>query len=149
MAATRSVERRASGRTDNGLVTKMSAVVRRRLQETDVAWLCTLRPDGSPHMTPIWFWFQDGTWWVSIAARSVKVVNITTDPRVSIALPDGDSPVVAEGAAIVHRSGFPFEVVSALAGKYGGWDVTDEGPQGPRVLLEVPVSRWLLTGTAQ
>jgi PPOX class probable F420-dependent enzyme len=119
------------------------------LRETETAWLCTVRPDGSPHLTPVWFWFQDGTFWFSSAVRSVNVANTTADPRVSVALPDGDSPVVAEGVATVHRSDFPAPVVAALAHKYGGWDVTDEAPQGPRALLEVRVSRWLMAGTAQ
>jgi len=26
-----------------------------RLRQERHAWLCTLRPDGSPHITPVWF----------------------------------------------------------------------------------------------
>lgn len=130
-------------------MTAVAEVVLRRLDQAQVAWLCTLRPDGSPHLTPVWFWFQDPRWWVSTAARNVKVANVAVDTRVSLALPDGTSPVVAEGTAAIHWRDPPIEVVAAFAAKYEGWDITDEAPDGPRVLLEVSVSRWLLTGTAR
>ncbi|MEU7754973.1 pyridoxamine 5'-phosphate oxidase family protein [Micromonospora sp. NPDC049171] len=74
----------------------------RTMPSTDVAlrlsrewnvWLCTLRRDGSPHLTPVWFVYADETWWIGC-----------------------------------------------------GWDVSTGSD---RVLLEIPVRRWLLAGTAQ
>jgi F420H(2)-dependent biliverdin reductase len=117
-----------------------------RLRDEPLVWLSTVRPDGSPHTTPVWFVHRDGTWWIGCAAGSVKVRNVGHEPRVSLALPDGTAPVVAEGSATVLRSGFPADVVRGFAAKYGGWDV-QEGPD--RVLLEVRVTRWLLRGVAQ
>lgn len=111
--------------------------------------MCTLRPDGSPHVTPVWFIYQDETWWIGSDERSVKVSNVKTDPRVALALEDGAAPVVAEGRAQLRR-GFPDDVVAAFAAKYNGWDVRlTYGSSGGRVLFEVPVDRWLLAGTAQ
>ena len=41
-------------------------------------------------------------------------------------------------------------IVAAFAEKYGGWDIRQPvTPDGDRVLLEVPVRRWLLAGTAR
>ncbi|MFG1914549.1 pyridoxamine 5'-phosphate oxidase family protein [Micromonospora sp. NPDC048898] len=112
-------------------------------------WLCTLRRDGSPHLTPVWFVYAPGTWWIGCDSRSVKVGNVLADPRVSLALEGGNAPVVAEGAAQVHRSDFPSAIVEAFASKYGGWDVSSQvSPGTDRVLLEIPVRRWLLAGTA-
>ncbi|MEU1841804.1 pyridoxamine 5'-phosphate oxidase family protein [Micromonospora chersina] len=34
------------------------------------AWLCTLRPDGSPHLTPVWLVYVGGTWWIGCDSRS-------------------------------------------------------------------------------
>ncbi|WP_262286823.1 pyridoxamine 5'-phosphate oxidase family protein [Micromonospora sp. MA102] len=31
-----------------------------RLPRESNAWLCTLRPDGSPHLTPVWFVYAGG-----------------------------------------------------------------------------------------
>ncbi|ADU08825.1 MULTISPECIES: TIGR03618 family F420-dependent PPOX class oxidoreductase [Micromonospora] len=130
--------------------TPLPPAVEDRLARERNVWLCTLRRDGSPHVTPVWFVYADGVWWIGCEGRSVKARNVTADPRVSLALEDGVHPVVAEGEARVHRTGFPPEVVAAFAKKYGGWDIRQPvTPDGERVLLEVPVRRWLLAGTAR
>ncbi|ANS65330.1 Pyridoxamine 5'-phosphate oxidase [Streptomyces lincolnensis] len=124
--------------------------LRDRLAEERHAWLCTVRPDGSPHVTPVWFVFRDDTWWIGTDGGSVKVRNIEKSPRVSLTLEDGRFPVVAEGEAVPHSAPFPETVRAAFAAKYDGWDVSVPHRQdGDRILLEVPVRRWLLTGTAQ
>jgi len=136
----------------------LPAPVRARLATERVAWLTTLRPDGAPHVTPVWFVAlgaeagttrTGATWWVVTGATTVKARNLRGDPRVALALPDGDRPVVAEGRAALHDHDFPGEVVRAFAGKYDGWDVERPEPDGAaHLLVEVPVTRWLLRGTA-
>lgn len=70
-------------------------------------------------------------------------------PRVSLALEDGRYPVVAEGETVLHPLPFPQEITDAFAAKYE-WDVSvPHRPGGDRVLLEIPVRRWLLAGAAQ
>lgn len=124
--------------------------LRQRLDRDRNAWLCTVRRDGSPHVTPVWFVYLDDEFWVSSAERNVKVRNVDHDPRVSLALEDGDAPAVAEGRAVVHRDELRGDVLAALAAKYDGWEAGVEiEPFGPRVLLQVPVDGWLLRGTAQ
>ncbi|ANN14371.1 pyridoxamine 5'-phosphate oxidase [Amycolatopsis orientalis] len=116
-----------------------------RLARERNAWLCTLRADGSPHVTPVWFVYLDDVFWIGSGERNVKVRNVGDDPRVSIALEDGDAPAVAEGSARVHRGALREDVLAALAAKYDGWAAGEEiEPFGARVLLEVPVKRWLL-----
>jgi PPOX class probable F420-dependent enzyme len=121
-----------------------------RLHTDPNAWLSTLRPDGSPHLTPVWFVYAETTWWVCCSERSVKVRNLQHDNRVSLALEDGVHPVVAEGVATILRDGYPSQVVQAFKAKYDGWDITTPFERGgARVLLRVPVRRWLLDGIAQ
>ncbi|WP_369199643.1 pyridoxamine 5'-phosphate oxidase family protein [Streptomyces sp. PU-14G] len=123
--------------------------VRDRLAREANVWLCTVRPDGSPHVTPVWFVFLQGCWWVGADSDAVKVRNVVKSPRVSLSLEDGRFPAVAEGEAVLHRGPFPAHVTEAFAAKYG-WDVSaPRRPGGNRVLLEVPVRRWLLAGAAQ
>jgi F420H(2)-dependent biliverdin reductase len=120
-----------------------------RLRQERHAWLCTLRPDGSPHVTPVWFVFHEATWWVGSSVRNKKVRNLVRDPRVSLALEGGAAPVVAEGRAVILRGDFPAPIVEMFASKYE-WDVTAAYPaEGARVLLRIPVARWLLAGRAQ
>ncbi|MGA5449475.1 pyridoxamine 5'-phosphate oxidase family protein [Streptomyces umbrinus] len=131
------------------LVVPPGAAVRERLVRERNVWLCTVRPDGSPHVTPVWFVFRRDRWWIGVDGVSVKVRNLERFPRVSLALEDGTSPVVAEGEAVLRRGLFPEEVLEAFAEKYA-WDVSaPRTPDGERVLLEVSVRRWLLAGVAQ
>ncbi|AGM10505.1 pyridoxamine 5'-phosphate oxidase-related FMN-binding protein [Amycolatopsis keratiniphila] len=98
----------------------------------------------------MWFVYLDDVFWIGSGERNVKVRNIDGDPRVSVALEDGDAPAVAEGVARVHRGTLREDVLAALAAKYDGWAAGVEiAPFGARVLLEVPVKRWLLEGVAQ
>jgi PPOX class probable F420-dependent enzyme len=124
------------------------AAVRDRLARERNAWLCTVRPDGSPHVTPVWFVYLRERWWIGADGGSVKVRNIEKFPRVSLTLEDGRFPVVAEGAAVVHRGPFPQKITDTFAAKYG-WDVSaPHRPGDDRVLIEVPVRRRLLAGAA-
>ncbi|GAA2605690.1 MULTISPECIES: pyridoxamine 5'-phosphate oxidase family protein [Streptomyces] len=131
------------------LVNEPGPAVRLRLAEERNVWLCTVRPDGSAHVTPVWFVYQSSRWWIGSDLSSVKVRNIRTEPRVSLALEDGRFPVVAEGDALLIGEGFPREIVTAFEQKYA-WDVSaPTRPGSKRVLLEVCIRRWLLAGTAQ
>ena len=121
-----------------------------RLRRERNAWLCTLRPDGSAHLTPVWFVYLAPAVWVCSSERSVKAANLASDPRVSLALEDGDAPVVVEGRAFIHRTDFPAEVVAAFAGKYAQWDITAPfDARTRRVLFQIVMDRWLLAGRAQ
>ncbi|MEU9795198.1 pyridoxamine 5'-phosphate oxidase family protein [Streptomyces sparsogenes] len=130
------------------LANEPGPAVRLRLAEEKNVWLCTVRPDGSAHVTPVWFVYRSSRWWIGSDHSSIKVRNICKEPRVSLALEDGRFPVVAEGDALI-RDGFPPGVVTAFEQKYG-WDVSASTRAGSkRVLLEVRLRRWLLAGTAQ
>ncbi|MFI1176917.1 TIGR03618 family F420-dependent PPOX class oxidoreductase [Streptomyces melanogenes] len=132
------------------LVNDPEPAIRQRLAEEKNVWLCTVRPDGSAHVTPVWFVYRDSRWWIGSDAGSVKVRNLRKEPRVSLALEDGRFPVVAEGdVTLLPEDTFPHDVVTAFERKYG-WDVSaPTRPGGRRVLMEVRVRRWLLAGTAQ
>ena len=83
---------------------------RDRLAAAREFWLCTTRPDGSPHAMPVW-----GVWlphpraddeeclWFSSGLRSLKARNLARDPRCVATTADARDPVVVEGAATVVR----------------------------------------------
>ncbi|MEV4641415.1 nitroreductase/quinone reductase family protein [Actinoplanes sp. NPDC049548] len=120
-----------------------------RLEQEPLAWLCTLRQDGSPHVTPVWFVFHDSTFWICSAEKNRKVRNVRLDPRVSVALEGGSAPVVAEGQVVLHPYDFSPDVIERFKKKYD-WDITIPNErEGRRVMMEIPVVRWLLAGVAQ
>ena len=118
-----------------------------RLTTEPNCWLATRRPDGRPHLTPIWFTFHGGRFWICTTPGSVTAGNLRADPRVSVSLESGSAPVVAEGTAVLHEGPpFPPDVVAAFVAKFE-WDLDhdDESPDYT-VLVEVRVTKWLMGG---
>jgi len=76
------------------------------LSEARIADLVTLREDGSPHVSPVWYQYRAGTFHVISYAFAVKLLNIQRDPRVAVSIPKPDRPyehVVLEGTATVTQ----------------------------------------------
>lgn len=80
-------------------------------------WLATTRPNGKPHLVPIWFCYLRDKFYVC-TQESVKVRNLRTNPMASVALENGDQPVIAEGAVGFIERPFPADVVLAFQDKY-------------------------------
>jgi len=121
-------------------VAKPSAWTLKRLHEEPNIWLATTRPDGRPHLIPLWFVWRRGRLYLCVESRSVKARNIRVEPRVSLALQDGSKPAICEGLARVLTEPWPPEVTQAFLKKYDwGIDPKDEYDQ----LIEVKPTRWL------
>lgn len=119
-----------------------------RVNESTIIWLTTLRADGSPHTTPVWFVCESSHLRVRTGLRNVKARNVKNDSRVTAAI-DGtsDAPLVAQGTAhLMDLAAADSSFTEAFSQKYEGWDVHDTSVDGPRVLLKIIVSRWLLRG---
>ena len=108
-------------------------------------WLATVRRDGSPHLTPIWFVWVDERMWVCTTSRAVKTRNVRIDPRVMVSLESGDDPVVGEGTVFVMPPPYPQKVIDAFSDKFQ-WNVIDPlDPDGPfDALWEITITRWLM-----
>ena len=77
-----------------------------RLETERIGWLTTVAPDGTPQSSPIWF-LWDGYVFSIYSLESVRVRNITVQPRVSITLDGnglGGDIVIVEGTATIDRS---------------------------------------------
>ena len=62
-------------------------------------WLATVRPDGAPHVMPVWGVWLDGRVWFSSGLLSRKARNLAADPRCTVTTDDARDPVVLEGVA--------------------------------------------------
>jgi PPOX class probable F420-dependent enzyme len=71
-----------------------------------IATLATVRRDGAPHITPVWFRYEDGDFLVSIDRGSQKHRNIERDPRVVLCIDDRERPpyhtVIVRGRAAIE-----------------------------------------------
>jgi nitroimidazol reductase NimA-like FMN-containing flavoprotein (pyridoxamine 5'-phosphate oxidase superfamily) len=59
------------------------------------AHLATLDPDGYPRITPIWFIWADGAFFMTSVVGYPHLENLARDPRAAIALDTEDSTPVA------------------------------------------------------
>lgn len=77
------------------------AHVAERLATDQIAWLGTVRPDGRPHLVPIWFLWE-GERVLFFTKEDQKVRNLRVNPRATLALDDtrdGGDVVILEAAA--------------------------------------------------
>jgi PPOX class probable F420-dependent enzyme len=68
-----------------------------RLKDAYVIWFTTVRPDGMPLPTPVWFIWEDESFLIYSSPTAQKVKNIHQNPRVALNLnstPDGDEYTV-------------------------------------------------------
>jgi PPOX class probable F420-dependent enzyme len=70
-----------------------------RLVRSRNYWICTSRPDGRPHSSPVWGFWHDGAFYFGTHVDTRKARNIRHQPRVSVHLESGDDVVILEGVA--------------------------------------------------
>jgi PPOX class probable F420-dependent enzyme len=82
------------------LTTLHRAHAEERLRREKVAWLTTVRRDGQPQSSPVWFLWRDGEVVVYSKPSTQKVRNIRENPQVAVHLRDID-----EGSDVVSIEG--------------------------------------------
>jgi PPOX class probable F420-dependent enzyme len=93
----------------------------RRLRAEPIIWLGTVRPDGRPHLVPIWFLWDGATVLMFSKPGAQKVRNLRRSPAVTLALDsadEGEDIVVIEGQAALLPSGAITSELPAYAAKY-------------------------------
>jgi PPOX class probable F420-dependent enzyme len=81
-----------------------------RLGREKVAWLTTVRSDGQPQSSPVWFVWDGQAVWVRSMPAAPKVANIRGNPRVAVHLDSdgrglGGDVVIMDGAAELQEPG--------------------------------------------
>jgi hypothetical protein len=85
------------------------------------AWLATVRPDGRPHVAPLWVVVVDRRIWFWTLERTAKGRNLLHDDRAALHVESGDDVAIAEGRAM--RTEVTQDVVDAYAAKYESVDL--------------------------
>jgi len=125
----------------NFLMSKtLSDTTLQRLQTEKTIWIATARPDGRPHLTPVWFAWFDEKIYICIPEKSVKARNFAKNPRVALSLEDGSHPVICEGSVHPVAKPGPDEVRAIYKTKYD-WDYVSDGEYG--LLVEIEPVKWI------
>ena len=98
--------------------------VRPMLAEERVVWLSTVRPDGTPHLVPTWFWWDGEALIVFSKPGAAKVRNLRANPRLMVAVgqPEDDFSVgliEAEASCIDEPAAIPDAFFAKYADELG------------------------------
>jgi PPOX class probable F420-dependent enzyme len=114
------------------------------LRAGHIAVATTLRPDGSPHSTPVWIDCDGEDVLFNTARGRAKERHLLADPRVSIVTIDGDDFhrwLTVDGRATLVDEGAD-EHIQALADRYQeGVPVRRSAPGAERVIIRVRPGR--------
>ncbi len=71
--------------------------VEERLLAARNYWLCTTRPNGRPHVTPVWGLWYEGAFYFGASPGARKTRNLAANPEAVVHLESGDEVVIVEG----------------------------------------------------
>lgn len=97
------------------------AAAEERLRSDIIVWLTTVRADGQPQSTPVWFLWEDGTFLIYSRPGMPKLENIEANPKVSLHLrgtETGGDIVTFDGTAELLKDGPPADQVPEYVSKY-------------------------------
>lgn len=88
-------------------------------------WVASTRPDGRPHVMPVWGVWMDGIVFFGTDRGSRKGRNIAANPSVTVHLESGDDVVILEGHASEVRDAATREAIDAAYLKKYGMRLSD------------------------
>ena len=130
--------------------TRFGARVAERLRDDLIAWLVTVRADGTPQPSPIWFLWDGEGFLVCSQPRTQKLRNLASNHRVALHLDSdgrGGDIAIFTGEARVLAEEPPAALMDDFAAKYH--ELFRRLPGGDRKSFEASYSvRLWITPTA-
>ncbi len=112
---------------------KLTGARRALLDERHIASLSTLNADGSMHVVPIWYLFENDRFYLESASASRKVRNLLARPSASLMVdvrkPGSERWVCASGQATIVRGARARELNDAILRRY----LTPAAIEDPRI----------------
>ena len=108
--------------------------VSERMKAARNYWIGATRPDGRPHVTPVWGVWLDDTFYFGAGRNSRKARNLAANPAIVVHLESGDDVVILEGLAERLTAMDPalYERIAAgYAAKYAGFRPNPPSKQEP------------------
>lgn len=103
------------------LTDSQGAHIDQRLRDEPIIWLSSVRPDGRPHLVPVWFVWDGASILIFSKPAAQKVRNLRHNPQVLLALDsadEGEDIVLLEGRAELLGAGAPQSTLPEYAEKY-------------------------------
>jgi F420H(2)-dependent biliverdin reductase len=110
-----------------------------RIEKSHIIWLASVRPDGSPHLAPLWFVWHGERAYICTPSGTVRAKNIALNPRVVFSLEDGNHPLIIEGEARRLET-IPPPVADLFYRKYD-WEIV--GDEANDALIEISPTKIL------
>ena len=130
------------------LIDSKGVHIDRRLRAEPIIWLSSVRPDGRPHLVPVWFLWDGAAILIFSKPAAQKVRNLRHSPQVMLALDsadEGEDVVLLEGRAELLGDDAPRSTLPEYAKKYAALmarinitaeSMADEFTQAIRVTVE-------------
>src|SRR5262249_5735909 len=93
-----------------------------RLRDDKILWLGTVRPDGQPHLVPVWFLWDGATILIFSIPEQQKIRNLRQNSHAILALDDtkdGEEVITIEGTVELVNDPAVTPLLPAYAQKYG------------------------------
>lgn len=97
------------------------AHVDQRLRSEPIIWISTVRPDGRPHLVPVWFLWEGSELFIFSQPAAQKVRNLMANPAVTLALEaadEGGDVAIIEGVATMEGAGAAEAIIPGYTAKY-------------------------------
>lgn len=100
-----------------------------RLERARIYWLATTRPDGRPHVTPLWGAWVEGALYLDGHPATAWARNLRANPHASIHLESGSDVVILDGTIddIQTDAALGERIIAAWHAKYGKLDPDPAG----------------------
>jgi len=109
--------------SDNEQLTQINTLLD-RFGQADACWFSSVRPEGRPHLAPIWHVLHEGCIYVVTQRGSVRAANVRANPAVSLALADTSNALIIEGWATPAEA-MRMTLRPLFLAKYA-WDLADD-----------------------
>ena len=135
--------------------TTLAPDVEEFLRQPNVAALSSVRPDGRPHVTPVWYEFSGGEFTVSTFRSAQKLKNVARKGFASLCIYTQELPyrlVIVEGTA---RVGSPVDnvwrerVASRYLGEAAGRRYVRDTADWDVVAIHIRPIKWAMEGFSE
>lgn len=87
------------GYADNPITEVTWEYVEEKLTNAKHYWMCSVRPDGRPHVVPRWAVYLDGKLYYDGSPETRHAKNILGNPNINVHLEDGQKAIILEGTS--------------------------------------------------